>query len=229
MLANWYHDFMVKKLTAGVCFSPLRLGFVTRAGVLFRAEEYPQAFHPSLTFHLSPFFSAAFLICFHLRIRFCHNFPEPKSSIDVSPLAPFPPFLFFCFSLLVFVTLRSKKSAQDLRLAVHCIYQLSKFFKKILDLTLRYADIVELKALARLVGPYGVKLVEREVHLSYPIPFLPFLFFLVPSFLSSSTRYLSFSQLLKFVLANVAPVREAVVANVTVLEEILGTPLPLLL
>eukprot|EP00026_Physarum_polycephalum_P000270 Phypoly_transcript_00270.p1 GENE.Phypoly_transcript_00270~~Phypoly_transcript_00270.p1 ORF type:complete len:988 (-),score=126.97 Phypoly_transcript_00270:2585-5365(-) len=92
VLASWYHDFMAKKLTAGVCYSPLRLGFVTRAGVPFRAEEY--------------------------------------------------------------------------------------------------ADIVELKALARMVGPYGVKLVERE--------------------------------LLKFVLANVAPVREAVATNVTVLEEILA-------
>ena len=42
MLANWYYEFMAKKLTAGVCYSPLRLGFVTRAGVPFRAEEYPQ-------------------------------------------------------------------------------------------------------------------------------------------------------------------------------------------
>lgn len=92
VLATWYCDFIAKKLTTGVCFSPLRLGFVARPGVPFRAEEY--------------------------------------------------------------------------------------------------ADIVELKALARLVGPYGVKLIERE--------------------------------LLKFVLSNVATVREAVVANVTALEEILG-------
>lgn len=44
MLANWYYDFLAKKLTAGVCYSPLRLGFVTRAGVTFRAEEYLHSF-----------------------------------------------------------------------------------------------------------------------------------------------------------------------------------------
>jgi NCK-associated protein 1 len=82
---------LAKRLTAGVCYSPLRLGFVTRAGVPFRAEEY--------------------------------------------------------------------------------------------------ADIVELKALARMVGPYGIKLVERE--------------------------------LLRFILSNIATIREAVVANVSALEEIL--------
>lgn len=40
VLAQWYHNFLDKRLTAGVCYSPLRLGFVTRAGVPFRAEEY---------------------------------------------------------------------------------------------------------------------------------------------------------------------------------------------
>lgn len=92
VLANWYSEFIAKKLTAGVCYSPLRLGFVARAGVALRADEY--------------------------------------------------------------------------------------------------ADIVELKALARMVGPYGVKLIERE--------------------------------LLKFILANVGPLRDVVVLNVSALEEILA-------
>jgi len=115
VLANWYYEFMAKKLTTGVCYSPLRLGFVTRACVPFRAEEYL--------------------------------------------------LIIFVFGILI-------------------------IFRVKIELISRYADIVELKALARLVGPYGVKLVERE--------------------------------LLKFVLANVAPVREAVAANAAVLEEILA-------
>lgn len=65
IFAQWYCDFIAKKLATTVIYSPLRMGFVSRAGVPFRAEEY--------------------------------------------------------------------------------------------------ADIVELKALVRLIGPYGVKLIEREL------------------------------------------------------------------
>lgn len=47
----------------------------------------------------------------------------------------------------------------ELRSILHCVVLVHTYLFEIY----RYADIVELKALARLVGPYGVKLIEREV------------------------------------------------------------------
>jgi len=41
IIVNWYYDFLSKKLTIpGICYSPSRLGFVSRSGLLFRAEFY---------------------------------------------------------------------------------------------------------------------------------------------------------------------------------------------
>jgi NCK-associated protein 1 len=51
-----------------------------------------------------------------------------------------------------------------------------------------YADYVELQALARIVGPYGIKLIEREI--------------------------------LRYILSNIAGIKESIAANVATLDDI---------